>query len=80
MGASSLRCRLPGQAAGATLRLFDSTGRVVRTLDEPRLAPDGCVFSWDGRDGQGIQVEKGAYFARLFLGNRTTTERILVIR
>ena len=40
-------------AAGATLRIFDIRGSLVRTLRGGRLANDRLAIPWDGTDGNG---------------------------
>jgi hypothetical protein len=52
----------PGPAA---VRIYDASGRVVRTLSTgPRPAGAGSV-NWNGTDGSGRSVPTGIYFARL---------------
>jgi hypothetical protein len=52
-------------AGRISLQIFDLQGRVVATIiDEDRLA--GLHdFVWDGRDGAGLQVAAGSFFAVL---------------
>ena len=48
-----------------TLRIYDVSGRLIRTLvDEPQTAGEKTV-TWNGRDTQGRSVASGVYFYRL---------------
>jgi hypothetical protein len=67
-------------AATAVLRVYDLTGRLVRTLmDERRPGGPGAV-TWDGRDTAGRAVPSGRYFARLLAGGSVSTTSVLMIR
>lgn len=49
-----------------TLRVFDTTGRLVRTLANAEVRGVGRhVTEWDGRDERGLTVAAGTYFYRL---------------
>ena len=74
-----LRFRLdrPGQAS---LRIYEVTGRLVRTLGEMTYPNGLSEVSWDGRDSHGRQVSAGVYLARLQSGDRTQTRRVVKIR
>ncbi len=63
-GAGTIALELP-RAQGIDLSVFDSSGRIVRTLANG-LAPAGRRdISWDARDGSGRTVPPGVYFVRL---------------
>ncbi|MGH2571085.1 MAG: FlgD immunoglobulin-like domain containing protein, partial [bacterium] len=52
-------------AGNVHLRIFDTAGRLVRTLvDEPRAA-GRWAEPWDGRDAAGRPVAAGVYLYRL---------------
>ncbi|TET82834.1 hypothetical protein E3J38_01495 [candidate division TA06 bacterium] len=52
-------------ARHTTLRIYDLTGRVVRTLVEEAREPGYYEVVWDGRDDAGNRVPAGVYFYRL---------------
>ncbi len=62
--ATALEASLPA-AGSARLRLFDVTGRLVRTLWSGPLPAGIHAFAWDGRTDGGSPVPAGIYFARL---------------
>jgi hypothetical protein len=54
----------PG-GAHVTLRIFDVTGRLVRTLVDGPAAPGNNSARWDGRDERGSEAATGVYLYRL---------------
>ena len=54
--------RLGAQARGASLRILDARGQLVRELELDVSQPYGTV-EWDGRSESGDKVPKGAYLA-----------------
>lgn len=67
------------ESAGVELKLFDLSGREVRTiLDGP--APATGVIDWDGCDADGHPVSSGIYFARLESGGRLARCKSIVLR
>ena len=64
-------------ADAASIRLYDVTGRRVRTLG---LAPGGSgTVQWNGRDESGLVVPAGLYFARLMGGSLHAQTRIVLL-
>ena len=56
------------QADRVTVRIYDVSGRLVRTLADGQLFKAGKVdpaLTWDGLDDRGRQVGRGVYFARV---------------
>jgi len=63
-----------------TLRIYNLSGRVVRTLvQEDQLAGTYSV-PWDGRDDTGRAVSSGVYFSRLTTEKQTATSKMLLIK
>jgi hypothetical protein len=61
---TTIRYRLPVETR-TTVRIYDVTGRLVRTLvDEPEEAGTYAI-SWDGRSDAGLAVSTGVYVYRL---------------
>jgi Tol biopolymer transport system component len=68
------------RATPASLELFDSTGRLVRTILRERLTPGTRHVSWDGRDDAGRPVGSGMYYCRLVSGKTSRTAKPVFMR
>jgi hypothetical protein len=58
------RIELPAEMR-ATVRVYDITGRRIRTLADRVLPAGASTLTWDGRDDAGATPRSGMYFARL---------------
>jgi hypothetical protein len=67
----------PGRA---TVALFDSGGRLVRTLLDETLPAGWHAARWDGRTGSGADAPSGIYFAVLRSGPWRETAKLLLVR
>ena len=61
----------------ASLRLFDVSGREVRTLVNGPVEAGRHEAIWDGRDASGQKVPAGAYFYELNAGGKRATRRVV---
>lgn len=68
------------QRGPAALRVYDVTGRAVRTLLDGTIDSGSGAAAWDGRDDDGRELPGGIYFARLESGGRQKTEKLVLIR
>jgi flagellar hook assembly protein FlgD len=69
-----------GEAGAVSVRVYDVTGRVVRTLFEGERGPGQYEARWDGSDEAGAVAKSGIYFARLEARGRRLTQRIVTVR
>ncbi|MCK4233850.1 T9SS type A sorting domain-containing protein [candidate division WOR-3 bacterium] len=69
-----------GKSAHTILKVYDATGRVVRTLVDEDQGPGWYSVTWDGRDGFGKRVSSGVYFTRFTAGNYVKTGKMLYLR
>lgn len=76
---SALSFSLP-TASPAELRVYDLSGRVVRSLVRERLDAGAHRVIWDGRDDLGHEVASGIYFLRLDAVGETRRTRLLRMR
>lgn len=72
-------CTVGFDGPGAALVVYDTGGRLVRTLTSGRLARGHHIVPWDGRDENGMLLPSGAYFLRLSQGNECQNVRIALI-
>jgi endonuclease I len=69
------------RAGAVTLRLYDVTGRAVRTLAAGTAMGAGPQrLEWDGRADDGTRVGVGLYFCRLTFGAESDVRRVVVSR
>jgi hypothetical protein len=59
------------------LRIYDSGGRLVRTMARSRLGAGAHGVAWDGRDMRGGPVPAGIYLVRLSAGTAERVTRIV---
>jgi hypothetical protein len=64
-----------GAVRRTTLRVYDTSGRLVRHLGGA-FAPGLHEVVWDGRSDRGAQVPAGVYFCRLDLDDRSLTRSL----
>jgi flagellar hook assembly protein FlgD len=62
------------------VRVFDSAGRVVRTLVDRDEAAGFRECAWDGRDERGRPVASGVYFLRAETGDSVVERRAVLLR
>ena len=73
------------QADRVTVRIYDVSGRLVRTLADGQLFKAGKVdpaLTWDGLDDGGRQVARGAYFVNVRYEKSlyTANRKMIVLR
>ncbi len=66
--------------ARASLRIFDSAGRLVRDLVSDGLPAGSTTVRWEGRGLDGRQVAQGLYVVRLSAMGRTISRTLVVVR
>ena len=72
---------VPARQAGlVTIKVYDVTGRRVRTLVEGEVGAGRRDVAWDLRDQGGNRVSAGLYFARMETSEKRATERIVVLK
>jgi hypothetical protein len=69
-----------GERARTTLRIYDVSGRVVRTLVNAQHKPGEHRSIWDGRDEWGIEAPSSVYFYRLTWGSLEQTGKLVLLR
>jgi hypothetical protein len=63
-----------------TLRIYDVTGRLVRTLLNEIKEPGAYTIVWNGHNDRGTRVSSGIYFYRLAAGNFMQTRKMVLMR
>lgn len=75
---TTLRLTL-GAPGRVTAQVFDTTGRLVRTLMDETREAGASALTWDARDDAGRATPAGLYFVRVSALGRTTTTRLIRI-
>jgi DNA-binding beta-propeller fold protein YncE len=68
-----------GAPDGASLRIFDASGRQVRQFAQ-RFSAGVNQVTWDGTDDRGRRLPDGIYFSRLRAAGRETSHRMVLVR
>jgi hypothetical protein len=63
-----------------SLRVYDPTGRLIRTLVDGTLHSGTTELPWDGRDDQGNPVTSGVYFITLRSGDQQVSRKAVLLR
>ncbi len=70
-----------GDRAPVRIRVYDVSGRAVRTLvDSQAQSPGEHSVSWDGRNEAGANVSSGIYFYRLEAGTFKATRSMALLQ
>jgi hypothetical protein len=64
----------------ASLRIYDATGRLVRTLADGVRPAGAHAAIWDGRDTAGRVLASGIYFCRLETPGFMTTRKLMLLK
>lgn len=62
------------------LKIYDASGRLVRTLVNKKVLPGSHTILWDGFDNSGATVTAGVYFYRLITDDYVSSQKIVVVR
>jgi hypothetical protein len=67
-------------AGYVSLKVFNSLGRLIKTLVDRVEGPGVHKATWDGTDESGKRVGTGIYFYSLVVGENTATRRLVLTR
>ena len=63
-----------------SLKIYDITGRLIKTLVNEPQEPGYYKVLWDGKDNLDNAVPSGIYFYRIEVGNFTAVKKIVKTR
>jgi flagellar hook assembly protein FlgD len=66
--------------AHTDLKVFDASGRLIRTLENGVLGAGSHVSMWDGRDNAGRTVTAGIYFYKLNAADKQAVKKVVLMR
>jgi hypothetical protein len=76
---TSITYRLP-EASNVFLKIYDVTGREVRTLINNNQAAGAHTIQWDAKDEMGNKVNSGVYFYKIVAGSFTATNKMILMK
>ena len=73
------------QDSTVTARIYDVTGKQIRTIELGHIAAGNYVESskaiyWDGRTDTGEQVSSGTYFYQIEAGDYTEIRKMVILK
>jgi hypothetical protein len=75
-----IRFALAGEESQVSLKVYNASGRLVRTLEEGSFPVGQHQTEWDGRDNEGHAVPSGVYFYQLELSGETITRTMTLLK
>ena len=79
VGHSAVRFNLP-KAANVTLRVYSTSGALVRTLCNGQMSAGANTVNWNLRDDAGKQVGNGLYLYELTAGSQVAQAKVSVLK
>jgi flagellar hook assembly protein FlgD len=77
---TTIQYEVPTGGAEVSIRIYDATGRLVRTLVDERRPAGLHETAWDSRDGLGAQVSSGVYFYKMVSGGFSESKRMVLLK
>jgi len=77
---TNIRFDVPPEGGAVTLRIYDVSGRLVRSLLEGMQSPGLKTIAWDGRNEAGDPVATGTYLYRLTGKGFEQTRKMVLLR
>lgn len=68
------------EEARVYLRVYDLSGKVVRTLVQERMPAGRHAAMWNGEDEGGKTVASGIYICRLEASDKMATRKMVLLR
>jgi flagellar hook assembly protein FlgD len=62
------------------IKIYDVTGRSIRSLVDKEHEPGGYSIDWDGSNDAGTAVGSGVYFCRMISGDYSRAIKLVLIR
>jgi hypothetical protein len=76
---TTIRYALPIDS-NVSLKIYDITGRVVRTLVDGEQKAQYYTINWDGRANTGEKAASGIYFTRMVAGKFVATQKTVLLK
>jgi hypothetical protein len=66
--------------ASVSIKIFDTSGHMLRKLMDGKCAPGRYALLWNGKDDRGLSVPSGIYFIRLQVDNHVETRKSVLLK
>jgi hypothetical protein len=63
-----------------SLKVYDTSGRLVKTLVDGNEMPGRKTATWDGKDDNNTAVSAGVYFYRLTADGKVASKKMVVVK
>jgi len=77
---TTIAYEVPAGGAQVSLKIYDVSGRLVRTLVDGYEPSGTRTVTWDGRDGKGQPVAGGIYFSRMTAPEFSETAKMILLK
>jgi hypothetical protein len=77
---ASIAYTVPSRGAAVTIRIYDVSGRLVRTVADARQDGGSYTVSWDGRDWANRAVSPGIYFCHAAIGDWIQVRKVVFLK
>lgn len=71
--------QLPGKGA-VSIKLYDMTGRLIKTIAHGKMSEDYHEVEWDNKDESGKAVPAGIYVLQLFTNGKSETKKLSIMK
>jgi FlgD Ig-like domain len=68
------------QKGKVVMKIYNSTGQLVRTLLDGEKEPGKYAVNWDSRDNNGVKVANGSYFYQLEINDQKQAKRMVLVK
>jgi hypothetical protein len=79
-GSTAISFDIPDHRGDVHLVIYNVRGQLVRTVLDGPVDRGRHERTWDGNDDHGRPVASGVYFARLLADERTSDQKVMVLR
>lgn len=76
---TEIRMQIPDSGPGISLKIYDSTGRLVRQWNNTTIRRAEKI-SWDGTDNDGSRLPAGVYFIHLQIADERLITKVILLK
>jgi polyvinyl alcohol dehydrogenase (cytochrome) len=76
---TKIRFSIP-EASSVSLKIYDNTGQLIKTLVNGNLEAGDHSFQWDAKNDNGQEVSAGVYLYRITAGNYIDTKQMILMK